>query len=50
MVRIKQNVSGCMRTLTGARDFAAMRSYLATAANHGRRPFTALVKLTSGNA
>jgi transposase len=49
MVKIKQKVSGCMRTLTGAQDFAAMRSYLSTAAKHGRRPFDVLTELTSGN-
>jgi transposase len=49
MVKIKQKVSGCMRTLAGAQDFAAMRSYLATAAKHGRRPFDVLTELTSGN-
>ena len=49
MVKIKQKVSGGMRTLAGAQDFAAMRSYLATAAKHGRRPFGALTELTSGN-
>src|SRR5512135_1077601 len=50
MVKIKQKVSGCLRTLAGAQDFAAMRSYLSTAAKHGRRPFDALTELTSGNA
>jgi transposase len=49
MVKIKQKVSGCLRSLTGAQDFAAMRSYLATAAKHGRRPFDVLTELTSGN-
>src|SRR4051794_22004029 len=49
MVKIKQKVSGCLRTLAGAQDFAAMRSYLATAAKHGRRPFDVLAELTSGN-
>jgi transposase len=49
MVKIKQKVSGCMRTLAGAQDFAAMRSYLATAAKHGRQPLDVLTELTSGN-
>src|SRR3954464_6433823 len=49
MVKIKQKVSGCLRTLTGAQDFTAMRSYLSTAAKHGRRPFDVLTELTSGN-
>src|SRR4051794_699711 len=49
MVKIKQKVSGGMRTLAGAQDFAAMRSYLSTAAKHGRRPFDVLTELTNGN-
>lgn len=49
MAKIKQKVSGCLRTLAGAQDFAAMRSYLSTAAKHSRRPFDALTELTSGN-
>jgi transposase len=49
MVKIKQKVSGCLRTLAGAQDFATMRAYLSTAAKHGRRPFDVLTELTSGN-
>ncbi len=49
MAKIKQKVSGCMRTLTGAQDFAAMRAYLSTAAKHGHRPFDVLTQLTSGS-
>ena len=36
-----------MRTMTGARDFATIRSYTATAAKHGITMFDALNRLTS---
>lgn len=49
IAKIKRKVSGCLRTLTGAQDFAAMGSYLSTAAKHGHRPFNILTKLTSRN-
>ncbi|MGL4744734.1 MAG: IS66 family transposase [Dermatophilaceae bacterium] len=49
MAKIKQKVSGGMRTLIGAQDFAAMRAYLATATKHGRQPFDVLTDLTMGN-
>lgn len=48
MVKLKQKVSGCLRTMTGARQFRAIRSYLSTAARHGLTFFDALVMLTSG--
>lgn len=48
MVKLKQKVSGCLRTLTGARQFCAIRSYLSTAAKHGLSFFDALVMLTEG--
>ena len=41
--------SGGMRTLAGSQDFAAMRSYLSTAAKHRRRTFDVLTELTRGN-
>jgi transposase len=46
MAKLKQKISGCLRTLTGARQFCAIRSYLSTAAKHGLRFFDALVMLT----
>jgi hypothetical protein len=48
MAKLKQKVSGCLRTMTGARQFCAIRSYLSTAAKHGICFFDALVMLTEG--
>jgi hypothetical protein len=48
MAKLKQKVSGCLRTLTGARQFCAIRSYLSTTAKHGQQFFDALVMLTEG--
>jgi transposase len=48
MIKLRQKVSGCLRTLTGARQFCAIRSYLSTAAKHGLTFFDALVMLTEG--
>jgi transposase len=49
MVKLRQKVSGCLRTLTGAQQFAAIRSYLATAAKHGLGFYEALRRLAEGN-
>jgi transposase len=46
MIKLRQKVSGCLRTLTGARQFCAIRSYLSTAAKHGLGFFDALIMLT----
>ena len=48
MAKLKQKVSGCLRTMTGARQFCAIRSYLSTAAKQGLSFFDALVMLTEG--
>ena len=48
MAKLKQKISGCLRTLTGARQFCAIRSYLSTAAKHGLNFFDALVMLAEG--
>ena len=47
MAKIRQKISGCMRTLNGAQDFAAIRSYTATAAKHAIPMLTVLNRLTS---
>jgi len=48
MVKIRQKVSGAMRTLTGAEQFCHLRSYLATATKHGINLYDVLARLTSG--
>jgi transposase len=48
MIKLRQKVSGCLRTLTGAQQFCAIRSYLSTAAKHGRSFFNTLVMLADG--
>jgi transposase len=48
MIKLRQKVSGCLRTLTGAQQFCAIRSYLSTAAKHGRNLFDTLVMLAEG--
>src|SRR5262249_32340199 len=48
MAKLRQKVSGCLRTMTGARQFCAIRSYLSTAAKQGLAFFDALVMLTEG--
>jgi hypothetical protein len=48
MIKLRQKVSGCLRTLTGAAQFCAIRSYLSTAAKHGKHFFEVLVMLAEG--
>ena len=45
MLKLRQKVSGSMRTLDGAQDFCDIRSYLATALKHGVRFIDALTIL-----
>ena len=49
MAKIRQKISGTMRTLTGAQHFAALRSYLQTTVRHDIQALDALTMLTSGN-
>jgi hypothetical protein len=48
MIKLRQKVSGCPRILTGAQHFCAIRSYLSTAAKHGKHFFDCLVMLAEG--
>ena len=47
MIKIQQKVSGCLRTLAGAEQFCAIRSYLATTAKHCLGLLDALTRLAS---
>lgn len=43
MARLRIKISGCMRSMAGAQNFCAIRSYLATAARHGTGMLDALM-------
>jgi transposase len=49
MVKIRQKISGSLRTFTGAEDFAAIRSYTATVSKHQLNLYDALVALATGH-
>jgi len=49
MAKLRQKISGGMRTLTGAEHFAALRSYIATTVKHDLGTLDALTMLTVGN-
>jgi transposase len=42
MIKVKQKISGCFRTMSGAQFFLILRSYVATARRHGFRALDAL--------
>lgn len=49
MVKLQQKISGCWRTLTGAQNFCAVRSYLATAHKHNINLLDALRQAFTGD-
>jgi transposase len=49
MSKLRIKISGCMRSMTGAEEFCAIRSYLATAARHGITGLEALTRAFQGN-
>lgn len=49
MVKLQQKISGCWRTLTGAEQFLAIRSYLSTAGKHHQPIAQTLAALAAGD-
>ncbi len=49
MAKLQQKISGCFRTLAGAKAFCAVRSYLQTAQKHGLEGRDVLVQLFAGD-
>jgi transposase len=48
MSKLRIKISGCMRSMAGAEEFCALRSYLATAARHGTGALDALTTAFQG--
>ncbi|MBV9856174.1 MAG: IS66 family transposase [Streptosporangiaceae bacterium] len=48
MSKLRIKISGCMRSMAGAEEFCAIRSYLATAARHGTGTLEALIGAFQG--
>ena len=48
MSKLRIKVSGCMRSMTGAQIFCAVRPYLATASRHGIGWLDALTRAARG--
>ncbi|MGH8951743.1 MAG: IS66 family transposase [Acidimicrobiia bacterium] len=49
MPKLRVKVSGCMRTLRGAEEFAAIRSYTATAVRQGQNMLDVLIDAIDGH-
>ncbi|MEY9988736.1 transposase [Streptomyces sp. V4I8] len=49
MAKLRIKVSGCLRTLHGAQDFAAIRTYLATATRHEQPMLDVLIQAMRGS-
>lgn len=50
MGKLRIKVSACMRSMTGAQNLCAIRSYLSTAAKHGMGKLDALTGAATGTA
>jgi transposase len=49
MVKLRQKISGCLRTVSGAQHFARIRAYLSTVRKHGLDLLPALTRALSGH-
>jgi hypothetical protein len=49
MCKLRIKISGCLRSMAGAQEPCAIRSYLATAARHGIGTLEALTRAFQGN-
>jgi len=49
MSKLRIKISGCMRSVAGAEEFCAIRSYLATTARHGTGALDALARAFQGS-
>ncbi|MCP4991683.1 MAG: IS66 family transposase [Colwellia sp.] len=50
MIKVRQKISGCFRTMKGAMHFARIRSYLSTVRKHNLNSISAITDAISGNS
>jgi transposase len=48
MIKVRQKISGCFRTIHGAEHFARIRSYLSTARKQGQNILDSIIAAIKG--